>query len=172
LPVSIPVSTRTDEWIAAEVLRDEFMHSQKDLDAVDPTTELENNWEATLDLFARFLGFIAGSLHGDQQSPRARTLLLASVFAYFMATYLTERDVHSVAATCDTDSDIRHRSVLSSYSLALAALEDAKVADISRGPAPKVTHRYSLFLVVKETTRCTSMSCSPSTISTSHTWLH
>jgi fatty acid synthase subunit alpha, fungi type len=108
------------------------VHSQKDLDAVDATAELESNWEATLDMFARFLGFVAGSLHGDQQSSRARTSLLASVFTYFTATYLTERDIHSVAATCDTDV---RRSVLSSYFLALAALEDAKVADISRGPA-------------------------------------
>jgi fatty acid synthase subunit alpha, fungi type len=65
LQVYIPVSTRTDEWIAAEVLRDEFMYSQKDLDAVDATTELESNWEVTLDLYARFWGCIAGSLHGD-----------------------------------------------------------------------------------------------------------
>jgi fatty acid synthase subunit alpha len=69
------------------------VHSQKDLDAVDATAELESNWEATLDLFARFLGFVRGSLHGDQQSFRARTSLLASVLAYFTATYLTERDI-------------------------------------------------------------------------------
>ena len=112
LQVSIPVSTRTGKWIAAEVLRDEFVHSRKDLDAVDTTAELKSNWEATLDLFAHFWGFVAGSLHGDQQSFRARTSLLASILAYFTATYLTECDVHSVVATCD--ADVR-QSVLSSY---------------------------------------------------------
>jgi N-terminal domain in fatty acid synthase subunit beta len=98
------------------------------------TAELENHWEATLDLFARFWGFVRGSPHGDQQSFRART--------YFTATYLTERDVHSVVATCNADV---HQSVLSSYFLALAALKDAKVADISHGPASGDASVFALF---------------------------
>ena len=163
MQVSIPVSTRTDEWIVAEVLRDELVHSQKDLDAVDAAAELESNWEATLDLFARCLGFVAGSLHGDQQSFRARTSLLASVLAYFTATYPTKCGVHSVAATCN--ADVR-QSVLSSYFLALAALKDTKVVDISRGPASGDASVFALFWW----SRCTPTS--PSTISASHTWLH
>ena len=75
------------------------MHSQKDLDAVNATAELEDKQEAELDLFARFLGFVARSLHEDGQSTRARTSLLANVFAHFTSTYLTKQDVHSVAAT-------------------------------------------------------------------------
>jgi len=39
-----------------------------DLDAIDAIAELDNKSEATLDLFARFLGFVAGSLHADAQS--------------------------------------------------------------------------------------------------------
>jgi fatty acid synthase subunit beta len=93
-------------------------------------------------LFARFWGFVRGSLHGDQQSFRARTSLLASVLAYFTATYLTERDIHSVVATCGADV---HQSVLSSYFLALAALKDAKVADISHGPASGDASVFALF---------------------------
>lgn len=130
--VSIPVSSKTEEWIAAEVLRDEFVHSQKDLDAVDVTAELENKWEATLEVFARFLAFVAASLHEDVQSTCARTSFLANVFAHFISTYLTEKDVHSVAATCDTDV---RKTVLSSYFQALAALEDSKVNVISTTPS-------------------------------------
>jgi fatty acid synthase subunit alpha, fungi type len=85
-----------------------------------------------LDLFARFLSFVASSLHDDVQSTSARTSLLANVFAHFTATYLTNKDVHSVAASCDTDV---RKTVLSSYFLALAALEDGGVKDIPRGPA-------------------------------------
>ena len=107
------------------------MHSQKDLDAIDATIELESKREATLELFARFLAFVAGSLHEDIQSISARTSLLANVFAHFTATYLTKKDVHSIAAECDTDV---RKTVLSSYFLALAALEDADVTDISRSP--------------------------------------
>jgi fatty acid synthase subunit alpha, fungi type len=108
------------------------VHSQKDLDAVDATAELEDKQEAELDLFARFLGFVARSLHEDGQSTRARTSLLANVFAHFTSTYLTKQDVHSVAATCDTDV---RKTVLSSYFLALAALEDENGTDIPRAPA-------------------------------------
>ena len=101
--------------------------------------------------------------HGDQQSFRARTSLLASILVYFTATYPTERDVHSVAAACD--ADVR-QSVLSSYCLALAALKDAKVADISGGPASGDASVFALFWW----SRCTPTS--PSTISASHTWPH
>jgi fatty acid synthase subunit alpha, fungi type len=88
LQVSIPVSTRTDEWIADEVLREEFVHSQKYLDAVDATAELESNWEAaTSDLFACFGRFVAGSLRGDLQSSHARTSLLHDVYRSVLSSY-------------------------------------------------------------------------------------
>ncbi|KAJ6520570.1 hypothetical protein C8R45DRAFT_1058526 [Mycena sanguinolenta] len=76
--VSILVSTSIDEWISAEVLRDEFLHEQSRLD----TANLENQAEATVELAARFLGFVAQNLH---QSP-ARTALLLNVFKHFTST--------------------------------------------------------------------------------------
>jgi fatty acid synthase subunit beta len=84
-----------------------------------------------LDLCARFLGFVAGSLHEDAQSTRARTSLLANVFAHFTSTYIIKKDVHSLAASCDPEV---RKVVLSSYFRALAALEEEKVADIPRCP--------------------------------------
>lgn len=98
---------------------------------VDTTTDLEDNNEATLDLFARFLAFVASSIHEDPQSTRARILVLENVFTHFTVTYLRVKDVHSLAATCDTAV---RKTVLSSYYQALAALELAGVADIPLGP--------------------------------------
>jgi fatty acid synthase subunit alpha len=54
------------------------------------------------------------------------------VFAHFTSTYLTKQDVHSVAATCDTDM---RKTVLSSYFVALAALEDENGTNIPHAPA-------------------------------------
>jgi hypothetical protein len=75
LQVSIPVSTRTDEWIAAEVFKDEFMHSQKDSDVVDATTELESN-SGTLVLFAHFFGLYCGQ---PTRGPAVLSCLQASL---------------------------------------------------------------------------------------------
>lgn len=98
---------------------------------MDATAEIENKSEATLELLARFLGFVAASLQEDLQSTRARTALLVNVLKHFTSTYLSKKDVHSLAATCD--SDVR-QTILSSYILAIAALEQAGVADIPRSP--------------------------------------
>lgn len=129
--MSIPVSTTTDEWIAAEVLRDEFTHEQSLLDAVDATTQLENQQEATVELAARFLAHISTRLHQESQSTNARTSLLLNVFKHFTSTYLTTKDVHSLVSGFDTDV---RRVVLTSYFQALAALQALSVTTVSGGP--------------------------------------
>ncbi|KAJ6512975.1 fatty acid synthase [Mycena sanguinolenta] len=125
--VSIPVSTNTDEWISAEVLRDEFLHEQSQLDAIDTTADLENQAEATVELAARFLGFVAPKLH---QLP-ARTSLLLNVFKYFTFTYLHTKEIHTLVASYDTEV---RKTVLTSYFSALAALRENEVDAIPTGP--------------------------------------
>ncbi|EGN98830.1 hypothetical protein SERLA73DRAFT_168429 [Serpula lacrymans var. lacrymans S7.3] len=129
--VSIPVSTNNDEWIAAEVLRDDFTQSQTQLDALDNTAELESAAEATTDLFARFLAFISQKINSESQCAKARTSLLFNVLSHFVSTYLTEKDVHSFVLSFDTEVQ---QTVLSSYYLARATLEAQGVSDIPSAP--------------------------------------
>jgi fatty acid synthase subunit beta len=131
--VSVPVSTSTDEWISAEVLREEFLHEQSLLDAVDTTAQLENEAEATVELAARFLGYVAQKLHQLPESTAARTSLLLNVFKHFTSTYLHTKDIHSLAASYDTEV---RKAVLSSYFLALATLRENKVDEVPSGPHP------------------------------------
>ncbi|KAJ7158521.1 fatty acid synthase [Mycena filopes] len=131
--VSIPVSTATDEWISAEVLREEFVHEQSLLDAVDTTAQLENEAEATVELAARFLGYVAQKLNQLPESVPARTSLLLNVFKHFTSTYLRTKDIHSLAASYDTEV---RKAVLTSYFLALAALRENNVTDVPTGPKP------------------------------------
>ncbi|RPD59601.1 fatty acid synthase [Lentinus tigrinus ALCF2SS1-6] len=130
--IHIPVSTQADEWTAAEVLRDEFEHVQKTDDAIDTTAELENATEASVELFARFLSFVAGKLDEDAQSQAARTSILLKALKYFTASYLTSQDIHVIVAAFDTEV---RKTVLTSYYQALAALEAKSVSDIPRAPA-------------------------------------
>ena len=122
--VSIPVSTQADEWIAAEVLRDEFTHIQSQLDAVDSTAQLENEAEATVELSARFLAHVATSIPKDPQSTHARTALLLNVFKHFTSAYLATKDIHTLASTFDTET---RKIVLSAYFHAVAALQPASI---------------------------------------------
>ncbi|KAF8896473.1 fatty acid synthetase alpha subunit [Infundibulicybe gibba] len=129
--VSIPVSTSVDEWIAAEVLRDQFMHEQSLLDVVDATAQLENEAEATVDLAAQFLGLVASKVLEDEQSIKARTSLLLNAFTHFTSSYLSTTDVHTLTSAYDTEV---RKTVLTSYYRALAALEEQEVEDIPTGP--------------------------------------
>ncbi|KAJ6624064.1 fatty acid synthase [Mycena sp. CBHHK59/15] len=131
--VSIPVSTSADEWVSAEILRDEFMHEQSLLDAIDTTAQLENEAEATVELAARFLGHVAQKLHQLPESTAARTSLLLNVYKHFTTTYLHTKDIHSLAASYDIEV---RKAVLTSYFLALSALRESKVADVPSGPHP------------------------------------
>lgn len=130
--VSIPVSTNTDEWITAEVLRDEFEHSQSLLATVDATAQLENEAEATVELSAKFLALVAEKVNEEPQSVTARTSLLLNVLKHFTSSYLSIKDVHTLTSAFDTDV---RKAVLSAYFQAVAALQAQNVADIPIGPA-------------------------------------
>ncbi|KAL5526485.1 FAS2 [Sanghuangporus sanghuang] len=128
---SVPVDASGDVWVAAEVLRDEFLHSQKDVDAVETTSDLENASEATIELFARFLAFIVDSLNTEERFTESRAEVLLSAAQAFTNAYLTTKDVHSLATTFDIDT---RKTVLSSYYRALVALEERNVSGIPRCP--------------------------------------
>ncbi|KAF8969171.1 fatty acid synthase [Flammula alnicola] len=129
--ISIPVSTNTDEWIAAEVLRDEFTHIQSQLDAVDNAAQLDNEAEATVELAARFLAHVAASIPKDPQSTPARAALLLNVLKHFTSSYLATEDIHTLASTFDTET---RKDVLSAYFQAVAALKEQKVSPIPSQP--------------------------------------
>ncbi|KAJ7227399.1 fatty acid synthase [Mycena pura] len=133
LRISIPVSTNADEWISAEILRDEFAHEQSLLDAVDTTTQLENEVEATVELAARFLGYVANKVRQSPECTEARTSLLLHVFTHFTCTYLETNDIHSLVASYATEA---RKAVLGSYFLALVTLRESQVAEVPSGPRP------------------------------------
>ena len=68
LQVSIPVPSQGDEWIAAEVLRDQFTTERNAQDVIDTTVETDNEIQASVELFALFLRFIAQKLDVEPQS--------------------------------------------------------------------------------------------------------
>ena len=127
--MSIPVSTTNDEWISAEILRESFIHSQKLQDTIDTTLQLENASEASVELFARFLSYVAENVN----SSLPRINLLHNAFNHFTESYLVSRDVHTFTSTFDLD--IR-RTVISSYFKTLAILESSGVTEIPRQPPP------------------------------------
>ncbi|KAJ7285205.1 fatty acid synthase [Mycena rebaudengoi] len=131
--ISVPVSTNADEWISAEVLRDEFAHEQSLLDAIDTTAQLENAAEATVELSARFLGYVAQKLPQLPESVVAHTSLLLNVFKHFTSTHLHTKDIHSLVASYDTEV---RKVVLTSYFLALAVLRESGVTDVPSCPHP------------------------------------
>src|ERR1700734_3074055 len=97
------LACQLDEWTTAEILRDEFTHNQSQRDTVDTTAQLENEAEATIELSASFLAYVAESIAKDQ-STQARTALLVNVFKYFMSTNLATKDIYSLTSTFDTDT--------------------------------------------------------------------
>lgn len=129
--VSIPVSAQCSQWIAAEVLRDEFVHDQKTQDAIDSTVELENEAEAAIELFAKFLLFTAQKLDQDAESSSARTDVLLQSLKHFTTTYLSSQDIHAVSAAFDTEV---RKTVLAGYFAAVAALELKNVSDVPSAP--------------------------------------
>lgn len=110
--VSIPVSTANAEWIAAEIIREEFLHS---ISTVEPLV-VDDDAQAEILLLADFLKFTANY----QGRVCAEKILLASVQS-FTEAYLSTIDVHTLVANFDSEA---RKSVLSSYFMALATLED------------------------------------------------
>lgn len=100
-------------------------------DAIDTTIQLENDSEATVELFARFLEFVAKNVNSDPNSSRPRINLLHNAFNRFTESYLVSRDVHTLTSAFDLDV---RRTVISSYFKALATLESCGVTEIPRQP--------------------------------------
>jgi fatty acid synthase subunit alpha, fungi type len=121
------VSAKSDEWIVAEVLRDEFVHAERPIELTD-----DNLLEATVEFSARFLKYISQRLHENPESTAARTAFLLNVFRHFVSTYLLSQDVHSFVASFDTEV---RKTVLASYFLALATLQEQAVNNIPTAPA-------------------------------------
>lgn len=94
--------------------------------------ELENEAEATIDLAARFLGYVAKSIHQESQSTSARTALLLNVLKHFTVSYLTAQDIHSLTESYPAEA---RKDILASYFRAVAVLEEQNVSDIPRSPS-------------------------------------
>lgn len=118
-------------WIAAEVLRDDFTHTQKQVDILDTSAEHEVIFQSEVDLFARFLSFIAQRLSDGSLSTKARTSFLLHVFTHFVSSYLSDTDIFSFVKPFS--AEVRS-SVLTSFFVARAALEHHNIADIPNLP--------------------------------------
>ncbi|KAG8760688.1 3-oxoacyl-[acyl-carrier-protein] synthase, partial [Ceratobasidium sp. 423] len=136
--ISFPVPATGSAWIAAEVLREEFKHEYTPRDVPQPESSEEETLvnpaaalEAQVELAAAFLGSVASKIGADSQSIQARIQVLQATTAYFTSTFLSKRDIHSIAATFD--ADVR-KSVLTSYFLAISALEAHVPGQVPRQP--------------------------------------
>lgn len=118
-------------WITAEVLRDAFINAQNQVGTLNATAEHAIALQPEVDLFARFLSFVAQRLSDDSRSTKARTSLLLHVFTHFVSSYLSDTDIFSFVKPLDVDV---RSSVLASFFTARAALEQHDVADIPRPP--------------------------------------
>lgn len=133
LQVAVPVSTSNGDWVAAEIVREEFLHS---ISTLEPPTLAQDASpqdlvEAEAKLLADFVSFVA---RYDQERLCTDNLLLASL-QHFTSSYLASTDVHSFVAPFDADT---RKSVLTSYILALAKLEanpKLPADDVPRAPA-------------------------------------
>lgn len=117
--ISIPVSTHSDRWISAEVLRDEFIRTQS-ADGAQP--ELDEAGEATTLFFARFLGFVADRVRSTpEETPEhaARLAVLLEAVSHFTTTLLSDIDIHSLVASYEHEA---RKKVLSAFYVAHAIL--------------------------------------------------
>lgn len=111
------------------MLRDEFNQVQES--AVE-STDIENEAEASVELFARFLNFVAGKLGREPRSSVVRVSLLLASLKHFTTSYLSQQDVHTFTAGYETDT---RKTVLTHYYSALATLEARGASPIPRAPA-------------------------------------
>lgn len=139
--ISIPVPSTANEWTAAEVARDTFqdwLHEQDaegsligldvvELDEDNPHAASEDTLEKELVLTAYFISHVVGLLSTFPSSTSASTssILLAS-FSYFVRTFLSETDVHSLGASFPAPIC---SLVISSYFAARTKLEIAGLRD-------------------------------------------
>ncbi|KIM59003.1 hypothetical protein SCLCIDRAFT_27586 [Scleroderma citrinum Foug A] len=129
--VSIPVFTQSDDWIAAEVLQDDFITYT---DTIDSTPDPENITQAKAVLFACILSFVSQKLLDDVEYTKASTSLLSASFVHFVSTYISKL-THALDTDLYTfvnmfDVDVRS-TILAAFFAACAALEQQGVAPIS-----------------------------------------
>ena len=134
--VSIPIPSQGDEWIGAEILRDQFVTERNANDTIDTAAEIGTETQASVELFALFLRFIAKKLDAEPQSFAARTALLLDTLKHFTSTHLAEQDIHHVSASFD--ADVR-KTVLAAYYFAVATLEEKQIS-APRAPASALLH--------------------------------
>jgi fatty acid synthase subunit alpha, fungi type len=133
--ISIPVSTCSDQWIAAEVLRDEFIHAQS-VDDAQP--ELDEAGEATTLFFARFLSFVADRVRAtseDTPEHAARLAVLLKAVSHFTTTLLSGIDIHSLVASYEHEA---RKKVLSAFYVAHAILVKYNVEGTPKLPTPSL----------------------------------
>jgi fatty acid synthase subunit alpha, fungi type len=133
--VSIPVSTCSDEWIAAELLRDEFTHTQS-LD--DAPTSVDETGEATTVFFARFLGFVAEhvcAIPEDTPEHASRLAVLLKAVTHFTITLLSNIDIHSLVASYEHEA---RKKVLSAFYVAHTILVKYNVEGTPKLPTPSL----------------------------------
>ncbi|KAF9490473.1 fatty acid synthetase alpha subunit [Pleurotus eryngii] len=107
--LSIPVSAHADDWIQAEVLRDEFTHVESQTDAGVVEGE-DDVIEATVAFTARFLSYLV-----DHEATKS---LIANVLSHFVDSYLKTQEIHSLVAAYTPDT---RKAVLQAYFKALSA---------------------------------------------------
>ncbi|KAF8525925.1 hypothetical protein BU17DRAFT_74311 [Hysterangium stoloniferum] len=125
--ISIPVSAKAADWIAAEILREEFLHVTKIEDAVDATDQLGD--EAEVELLGKLLAFASAKVAKEGTSSHVSILL--AIMSQFTSTYLATSDIHSLVLSYDTAV---RRDVLTAYFAAMATLESC--VDPSEIPRP------------------------------------
>ncbi|KAG8997734.1 3-oxoacyl-[acyl-carrier-protein] synthase [Tulasnella sp. JGI-2019a] len=130
--ISIPISSDCDEWIAAEVLREEFVHTYKPTAVVleDEEGVVSNSEELPVELITAFAAFVASRVNEDEASRSGRVSLLKATLAKFTSQYLSTIDIHSLAT--NFDAELR-KQVLSSYFFSLSTLEShVEAANVPR----------------------------------------
>ena len=108
------MSTVTNIWLAAEVLREQFIHRQQIIDN-DAFAAAADGPELGPRLVLAFAAFVARSV----EQPCSNELLL-DVLKHFTSTYLANADIHTLVNSFDYDL---RKSLLTDYFLALSTLE-------------------------------------------------
>ncbi|KZW02887.1 fatty acid synthase [Exidia glandulosa HHB12029] len=128
--ISIPVSSRCEDWVAAEVLREEFVHKSSVDAAVDAAAQVDSPDAAKVELHAQFLAFVAAKVSSGVL-PEPHSAVLLAALKSFTTEHLAAADVHTLTASYDLSV---RKDVLSAYFTALTVLESREV-DVPRAPS-------------------------------------
>ncbi|KAG8968299.1 3-oxoacyl-[acyl-carrier-protein] synthase [Tulasnella sp. 419] len=130
--ISIPVSSKCNDWIAAEVMREQFTQSFTSTIVVEAEDTASSSKEPSVELFSSFIGFVATHIDSDEE-PAFRLQLLISSLKEFTDQFLGSSDIHTLVASFE--SSLR-ALVLSNYYQALSTLEKRVSEDsIPRPPS-------------------------------------